>query len=77
LCKWNSTTNSNNFSATLNNPVSSLVSFHVSFIDSAIRKAAEAEIKRLRDLDPVSSIICHLNLSAEKIPWYSHKRSGR
>jgi len=29
----------------------------ITIIDSAIRKAAEAEIKRLRDLDPVSLII--------------------
>jgi hypothetical protein len=57
LCKWNSTTNSNNFSATLNKQVSALKDIDITIIDSAIRKAAEAEIKRLRDLDPVSSII--------------------
>jgi hypothetical protein len=46
-------------------------------IDSAIRKSAEAEIKSLRDLDPVSSIIFTKIFFAEKIPCYTNKRSGR
>ncbi len=45
-------------------------------IDSATRKGAESEIRRLRDLDPVCCFIS-LSMSIEKILGNLDKGSGR